>query len=232
MLADDPSLSIRAPQGLIYRVSHGRYPWAWPDWEHATDGRFMSRWDDPQGFYRVLYACSQRLGAFIETLARFRPDADLIEDLEQITHNDVADANVLRSGEVPRSWLRNRRVGTAVVDGSFVVVGASESLAWLHGEMAAELVRHRIKQLDGAAIRMSAPRDLTQAISRRIFDLTSGHERRCAGICYLSRLGDEFENWAIFEPATIEERIPDNIAPEDPDFAEALRRLGLRLVDG
>jgi hypothetical protein len=44
------------------------------------DGTFGNRYDDPRGEYRVLYATSQRVGAFIETLARYRncvrPPAD------------------------------------------------------------------------------------------------------------------------------------------------------------
>jgi hypothetical protein len=44
-----------------------------PDWASAEpDGTFGNRFDDPDATYRVLYASSQRLGCFVETLARFQ----------------------------------------------------------------------------------------------------------------------------------------------------------------
>jgi RES domain len=67
--------TIVQPDGPLYRLARMPDPWAWPDWAYAgLDGTFGNRWDDPLGSYRVLYACTRRLGAFIETLARFRPD--------------------------------------------------------------------------------------------------------------------------------------------------------------
>ncbi len=45
-------------------------PWSYAA---AIDGTFGNRYDDPDASYRVLYASSQRIGAFLETLARFRP---------------------------------------------------------------------------------------------------------------------------------------------------------------
>lgn len=62
------------------------------------------------------------------------------------------------------------------------------------------------------------------------------HEEQgdCAGICYRSRLGDQFVNWAIFEPPR--DSAPwsqltssRKIEPDDPDLLEALRLLDLQL---
>ena len=75
----------KSPPQLIYRI--GRKPDAWqpPDWALAsTDGTFGNRFDDPEGYYRVLYAASQELSCFIETLARFRPDLTLLMELQSI----------------------------------------------------------------------------------------------------------------------------------------------------
>ncbi len=69
----------RTAGGPIYRL--GRYPDAWapPDWSRAQpDGTFGNRFDDPTAYYRVLYASSQRLSCFLETLGRFRPDLTLL----------------------------------------------------------------------------------------------------------------------------------------------------------
>jgi len=56
------------PDGPLYRLGQQPDPWAWPDWSYAApDGTFGNRYDDPEASYRVLYASSQRLGAFLET---------------------------------------------------------------------------------------------------------------------------------------------------------------------
>ena len=58
-----PSLAIATPEGWIYRVGRRPDAWAWPAWTYAhEDGTFGSRFDDPRGEYRVLYASSQREG--------------------------------------------------------------------------------------------------------------------------------------------------------------------------
>jgi hypothetical protein len=68
-------LEVIRPAGRLFRVSRVPDPWAWPAWEYAgADGTFGNRWDDPQAVYRVLYACSELQGCFVEVLSRFRPD--------------------------------------------------------------------------------------------------------------------------------------------------------------
>ncbi|HEV3321974.1 MAG TPA: RES domain-containing protein [Solirubrobacteraceae bacterium] len=77
--------AVLAPDGPLYRLARAPDPWAWPDWAYAgLDGTFGNRWDDPLGSYRVLYASTRRVGTFIETLARFRPDLAVVAGLEEI----------------------------------------------------------------------------------------------------------------------------------------------------
>jgi hypothetical protein len=166
----------------------------------------------------------------METLARFRPDPAVLAGLKEI--DDVGQAETaLGPGELPRSWLDKRRVGEATLRGDFADVGHSTWLGWLRSEMAARLVHYKIHELDAGLIRLSAPRGLTQEISGLVHDQTEGGGRRYAEVAYLSRLGDEFQNWATFEPAQLEPRIPQNIRDTDVDFLEALDRLGLTLVE-
>jgi hypothetical protein len=47
------------------------------------------------------------------------------------------------------------------------------------------------------------------------------------GIRCLSRLGDEIENWAIFEGSEPSEQISEEISRDDPDLLLALETLGL-----
>jgi hypothetical protein len=66
-------LESKRPSRPLFRVGRDDDAWAVPDWAYAKEDRtFGNRFDDPVGVYRVLYASSQRLGCFVETLARFR----------------------------------------------------------------------------------------------------------------------------------------------------------------
>jgi hypothetical protein len=95
-------------------------------------------------------------------------------------------------------------------------------------------VRYGIAELDGATIRQTAPRGFTQEISSYLYSLSDrqGHPR-FAGIAYISRFGDRYRNWAIFErPAGRPVIRNPSTRPIDParrEFRAALRLLGLRL---
>jgi hypothetical protein len=71
--------------------------------------------------------------------------------------------------------------------------------------------------------------------SRLVFECTeAGGEPQFDGIAYRSRLGDELENWAIFEPpsgaARMREAHSEPVDPRDADLAAALALLGIELV--
>lgn len=223
------SFAVVRPDGPLYRLARAPDPWAWPDWSYASpDGTFGNRWDDPRGSFRVLYACARRTGAFAETLARFRADLSVIAGLEAVN----GDADAPSPDTVPRQWLEPRRIGEAATHGDFVDVGDADSLAILRHRLAARAIHYGLSDIDAATIRLSAPRGFTQEVSRLVYEWA---EHAYSGICYRSRLGDQFVNWAIFEPATdVESRItPTNVReidPDDPDLLEALLLLNLRLV--
>ena len=220
----------------VYRIARPTDPWAW------LELAFDSRWDDPQGVYRVLYASSSLFGAFVEVLAQFRPDPHIIETFKEISDDDGGDTQL--PGDLDARWPSNRLIGVAQLIGKFVDAGNSASLAHfrevdhLREALASYAVQHKLKDLvlDAAAIRISVPRDFTQAVSRYVYDQsTSDRQRLFDGIAYLSRLGDEFRNWAIFEP--LEGALPwaenpeiRSIEADDPDIQRALELLGVQLV--
>lgn len=84
-----------------------------------------------------------------------------------------------------------------------------------------------VTELGAAATRLSAPRALTQRLSRYVYEPTGADShRRFAGIRYPSRLGDDFENWAILEPAELRDELEDDaglIGPDNPDLRAAMR---------
>ena len=224
-------LEVARPDGPLFRL--GRLPdaWAWPDWASAgEDGTFGNRFDDPVGEYRVLYASTQRLGAFLETLARFRPDPAIAA--EQIS-GDPRDQEFGTgpAGAVPARWLEGRVLGVARCDATFADVGHGRSLASLRVALAASVVRHGLDDLDAAAIRLRAPRRFTQEISRHVYTCTTADGSRAfQSIHYLSRLGDDIGNWAICEPALIDALDSEDLRRDDPDLTQALELFGLLLV--
>ena len=94
----------KTPTAPIFRLGRPPDPWEPPDWSRAhSDGTFGNRFDDPTGYYRVLYASSQRLSCFIETLARFRPDLSLLAELDGIAGED----DYVPLGHVPSNGATN-----------------------------------------------------------------------------------------------------------------------------
>ncbi len=221
----------------FWRVGRGADPWQFVDWTYADhDGRFDGRWDDPDGTYRVLSACDSKFGAYVEVLADFRPDPEVAAGLAGIvTNSDDEDAGP-EPGQVPRSWMEDRVVGRASVTGEFAEVGHSRSLAVLRDELAGLLVRHRLDDLDASAIRVSAPRAFTQQLSRFIYECTD--ERggpQFDGIQYLSRLGDDLANLAVFElplgGAEVSEVDLTPLEEHDEDLQRAMHHHGLVWLD-
>ncbi len=226
------------PEQPVFRIGRRPDPWGWPDWRLAgPGGTFGNRWDDPLGQYRVLYASSQKLGAFLETLARFRAAPQVVRELVAID----GEVDAILPGTVPASWCRRRMVSRALLAGEYADVGHHESLAHLNLELAHEvapaLAAAGVTELDAAAIRLAVPRQITQRISRHVYELSSGDGRpQFAGIAYLSRLGDDLTNWAVFEPtppaldSPIAVVATEPIEVDDPDFQVACELLGLQVA--
>jgi hypothetical protein len=226
-----PALALAEPPATIYRVGRRPDAWAWPDWTYAhEDGTFGNRFDDPLGEYRVLYASERRVGAFAETLARFRPDLEVVAELAEIV-GDGADDDyraTLPPGGVPREWLEARLLGSATHRGCFVDIGRSESLAHLRAALAPRVLHYRLDDLDAGDVRRRLPRAFTQEISRYVFvHARDAGGRPAAGIRYLSRLGDELVNWAVFETDPPSDASSQPIALDDPDLSAVFKMFAL-----
>lgn len=117
------------PDDALHRIGRRPDPWSWPDWVYAgEDGTFDHRYDDPAGEYRVLYASSDRLNPFLETLARFRPDPAIAAT--EIAR-DPRDEGFPTAppGQIPAKWLEERLLGIARCDAAFADIGHARSLA-------------------------------------------------------------------------------------------------------
>jgi hypothetical protein len=205
--------------GLIYRLGRKPDPWSAPDWASAgPDGTFGNRFDDPEAMYRVLYASSQRLGCFLETLGRFRVDPRLLAELAQIKGDD----DHCPLGEVPPEWMANRIMGVATAGGDYADICSSEWISQLRIALAASLRTLGVQDLDASVLQMTAPRSLTQLASRVAFS------KGMAGIYYRSKYGHDVENWALFEPFQITVGSSEAIGADDPDLYSAFRLHGLK----
>jgi hypothetical protein len=149
--------------GLIYRLGRKPDPWSVPDWAAAgPDGTFGHRFDDPEGIYRVLYASSQRLGCFLETLGRFRVDPKLLAELAETEGED----DYCPLGQVPVEWLGKQIMGMATASGEYADICTSEWISRLRTVLAGHLKRFSLDDLDASTLQMTAPRGFTQLVSR------------------------------------------------------------------
>ena len=126
-------LDTKTPNSLLFRLGRKPDPWSPPDWSRALpNGTFGNRFDDPQGNYRVLYAATQRVSCFIETLARFRPDLSLIAELQEIAGEDdyVPLGRATRTAALVVEGLRTSRSRILCRCDSRVCSAAAFRCAW------------------------------------------------------------------------------------------------------
>ena len=212
----------------MFRIARSASPWTFPDWAKAgTDPSgfttFGNRFDDPNGEYRVLYASSQILGCYIETLARFRPDLQLKDELAAIQGDD----DFQQIGTVSAEWFQTRSLGKANVEGRFAEVYTAGWVGHLRSSLGMVCAGMGIAEFDLSVLMDAKNRVLTQRASDVVHDLGA-----YAGIYYPSRFGFDLENWAIFEYVSriypIDTR---SVSPADPELLEALHILGLKLPE-
>ena len=241
-------VSVPLPSDGMYRI--GRKPdepFALPNWDRVgPDGTFGNRFDDPGGIFdipiedrfRVIYCATQREAAFAEVVSRFRQRPNLervlakIEDDEETIEEalsgavdpDFPDHNMLES-----DWLQRRRIGHTriVARNDLVDISHADSLARLNEVLAPVLEAFKLDQLDLSAMTNPAVRFLTQSASRYIYN--QGY----AGIRYTSRLGANWECWALFEGrfrhAKGSPGFPNTITPDDADLLSVAKRFGLTI---
>ena len=104
--------------------------------------------DDPDVTYRVLYASSQRLGCYLETLARFRVDLTLYAELSEIEGED----DFVPLGHVPVSCAEPRLLGSAEHGGSYADFSSSERIGLLRQELAGDCLELGIRELDSSIL--------------------------------------------------------------------------------
>ena len=205
------------PNDPLYRVARPPDPLAWPD------RRFIggSRFDDLLDQFRVLYLAERRLGCFIESIAGFRPDIQLLAQLRSVT----GASGLLPVAVVPRDWYTRCLVGQLQVEPGqrWLDLRAPATLQTLRVELAGVVATLGLPDLDVSAAR-GPSRALTRQIARWAF------EHGFHGVAYRSRFADDVDCWAIFEGAAITPAgPPEAIASDDDDLQAAAQLFGLAI---
>src|SRR2546423_12821017 len=140
-----PVVLATAPDSPLFRVGRAPHALAWPDWRFVGGGRF----DDPNGEFRVLYLAEQRVTCFVELLAGFRLDVELLASLAVITGPPEPPPTPL----VPVDWYTRRLVGRLVLTAGqrWLDLRAPETLQVLRARLSPILVRLGVPDLDVSA---------------------------------------------------------------------------------
>ena len=225
-----------AATGRVWRVAYPPDPWAWVPWEYAP---FHGRFDDARGQFRVLYAGTDRLACYLEVTAQFRPDLTVLAELDAVLGDPQDDGYPEPPhGLLPVEWLAARTLGSATISGTYVQIAAKESLAWLRPRMASRLVHFNVPDLDGAAIRSTVPRRLTQEISTLLYATQTAGGGHPDGVRFESRHGEGLTLYAIYERPSagdthrsrlLAATTNQALAVTDPELAEAARLHGLTI---
>jgi hypothetical protein len=119
-----------------------------------------------------------------------------------------------------------------------VDVGHSQTIAELRPTFLSVALGSGLPDFDAAAIRIHAPRELTQSISRHLCGRETADGRLASGVAFGSRYGDDLRLRALFErdadvgrdsSRLLRDCRDDSIDPDRQAFRRALDLHGLRL---
>ena len=196
-----PDLTVIDPAGAtVYRVGRAPDPWAWIDPQYAG----KARWDDPNVAFRTTYAAETLFGAFVETLAYARPDRhadgrDLLAGIDE-DPEDAAHFPVPTAGSIPREWMHGRMTATAHLQGSYVNVRDSSTVAAMRPTYLDHALKLGFDDFDAAALKRAYPRDLTHRLTVDLYEATNTDgEPAYDSVYFGSRHGDDLALWAIYE---------------------------------
>ncbi len=239
-------ITVDPPETGMFRIARQPAdPFSFPEWERAgIDGTFGNRFDDPwlllglplESRFRVIYCATQREAAFGETIARFRLSATTRAALALIDDDEPLDESLSGSvdplfpehGLLRYDWLHRRRIGHSILQPTarFVDLSHASTLAHLNEQLGPIAALQGVQDIDLSAMTSQARR-LTQYAARYV------HEQGFAGIRYSSRLGQNWECWALFEDRFAHSigspGFPHALVPDDPDLLRIAGMFGISI---
>jgi hypothetical protein len=233
---DEAIQTAPAPRSPLYRVGRAPNPFAPPAWAFVgPDGTFGGRFDDPRGRqglpaaqrFQVLYLATEAVGAFGESIARFRPDLAVLAQAP-----GPAVVSRLERPAVPAAWRLMRRLGATVLDSRLVIadIFAPETIQELRTALASVAMALGLADIDLSAL-CGPQRGLTQEIARHIYGQVDPTGRPLYhGLRYLSHYNIDWECWAIFTDRLAHRVVRvDPIPATTPGLFDAARILALRI---
>ncbi|AYF98119.1 RES domain-containing protein [Protaetiibacter intestinalis] len=170
----------------------------------------------------VMYASTEQVGAYKETIAFARPSAS------SHLYGPLKDEHYMNAGNLPADWRARRRLLAFALEDDlpFIDLEADETLSYLTEAMAETLHALEIELLDQSVVR-GPNRILTRAIASHIYTaVDSNDEALYSGIRYASRFGSH-EAWAIFEGVRVEPKSFGSIEANDPYLRAACRAMNV-----
>lgn len=219
---------VRAPVDGLWRV--GRGPDALKTRRLEDKRRRLSSGGnrfDPQGYdYGVVYFGSTLQACFAETLARFRPNLALLA----LVQDEWQQRGFMDAGAVPTDWRQRRIAARARLprEAVFVDIEHPATHQFLRSELAVGLAALGVEDIDVSTVR-GPDRRVTQMISEWAYMASEDDEPRYAGIRYVSRLGSQWECWAVFDDDDSELEVVEQrpITRDMPELQEIAELFGL-----
>jgi hypothetical protein len=204
---------------VLHRVGHLRDPLRFSEIDalDADLADFGNRFDVPGA--GVLYAATDKEGAFKETLATFRPAA---------SSQKYASTTHMNLGAVPAEWRDARRIVDFGLSDPlpFLDVEADETLSFLTHAMAPALAFLGYERLDSSIVR-GPDRRLTRGIARWAYtQVDEDDEAVYSGLRFSSRF-QSHECWAIFSGVEISDFKISTLSPNDTALQSAARSFAL-----
>jgi hypothetical protein len=169
-----------------------------------TNPRGGNRYDSYSGTYGTLYFATDLEVCYCETLARFRPNVVLAA----LVKNEWEASHKMGPGSLPADW-RHTRVASRVLPVlplPFVDVTHAETIAALnlHADLMAGLARFGVSEIDLGQL-AGKDRRVTRYIAEFLAAARDDENLpKFSGIRYMSRLGEGYECWGLFEGTEFE----------------------------
>lgn len=176
--------------------------------------------------FRTTYAADSLFGGFVELLASSRPDCNddgsdllsgIVEDPE-----DAAEFPVPSAGTIERAWIRGRMVGNANLNGRYVDVRHSATIAALRPKYIDLALSLGFDDFDAAALKAAYPRRLTHELTVDFNNMTATKRGTLRGWRPV-----RFEAWR--RPRNVEQRDDSPRRRKRPDLQRSLEHHGLTL---
>lgn len=219
---------VAPPPSGLWRVARGDNPLAVPAEVPKSAASSGNRFDPLTLDYGVLYFGTDLECCFGETLARLRPNLQMLA----VVKEEWEELGFMNAGSVAADW-RQRRTAVHVrlpERLQFVDVEAPGTHQYLRGELAGDLVSLGIADLDVGAVR-GPDRRMTKMISEWAYTATKDGEPCFAGIRYESRIRTGWECWAVFDDGDLDIEVLETlpITPEMPELLTVANLFGLKI---